>query len=319
MTIAALSHQIHLSLEDPTDVTRREQVLTAVDEFVALHGSSDEPEALLLQLQDELQTIHKDIDHTQLGHTQVFLDVLYRLNPILSSTSIISTWFDLALRPALRESKLPTVSVNHAKELIVSAARNVDGQNPEKTPGFQRRLLELYLLDGSVDNSDDLLEWAALDQKNKDKRSVWKSNLEDVLVKFGLQCPQVGSSCMNGPGSEFNIWQSGIYGGSRYCLCNAFISSSATNFVEYLHVGRSIPAIGFKTSESPTHGRFIELVIDRQFVDALHHRSHSACQTSSYICGLCLGGTQEDASSSLRYPRQGYMLEGAPPSSRAFF
>ncbi|KIM62085.1 hypothetical protein SCLCIDRAFT_120575 [Scleroderma citrinum Foug A] len=189
MTTAALSHQIRLCLEDPADAARREQVLSAVEEFVTLHGSSGEPD-VLLQLQDELLTIHNDVDHTLLANTEIFIDILYHLNPILSSTSIITTWFDLVLRPALRESKLPTVSVNHAKELIILAAKNVDERYPDKASEFQRRLLELYLLDASMDNSDDLLEWAVLDQKDKDKRSLWKSNLEDVLVKFGLQCPQ---------------------------------------------------------------------------------------------------------------------------------
>lgn len=192
MTTAALSHQIRLCLEDPADAARREQVLSAVEEFVTLHGSSGEPD-VLLQLQDELLTIHNDVDHTLLANTEIFIDILYHLNPILSSTSIITTWFDLVLRPALRESKLPTVSVNHAKELIILAAKNVDERYPDKAPEFQRRLLELYLLDASMDNSDDLLERAVLDQKDKDKRSLWKSNLEDVLVKFGLQCPQVSS------------------------------------------------------------------------------------------------------------------------------
>ncbi|KAI6132089.1 hypothetical protein EDD16DRAFT_1689215 [Pisolithus croceorrhizus] len=187
MSIAALSHQIRLSLEDPANVVRREQLGGAVDDFVK--APLDEPEVVLFQLQKELQTIHGDVvDHTSLGRAEIFLGVLYGLRSLLSSTSIISAWFDLALRPALREPKLPTVSVNHAKELIISAATHADEQHPDKASEFRGRLLELYFLDTSV--GGDVLEWVELDQKQKDKKSQWKSNLEDVLVTLGLLCPR---------------------------------------------------------------------------------------------------------------------------------
>ncbi|KAH7889452.1 hypothetical protein F5I97DRAFT_1844460 [Phlebopus sp. FC_14] len=192
MSIAALSHQLRLSLEEPVDSTHQEESLSAIDEFVLECASSDEPEVLLFQLEEELQIIHSDVvDHTSLAHTETFLAALYRLRPLLPSTSIISTWFDLVLRPALREPKLPTASVNHAKELILFAAEKADERYPDKVDEFRRRLLDLYLLDAYNEGSgDDLLEWAGLDQKQRDKRSLWKSNLEDVLVNFGLQCPQ---------------------------------------------------------------------------------------------------------------------------------
>ncbi|KIJ69236.1 hypothetical protein HYDPIDRAFT_24089 [Hydnomerulius pinastri MD-312] len=192
MSIAALSHQLRLSLEEPANNVRREQVISVVDEFVIACSSSDEPEVQLFHLEEELQIIHNDVvDHTSLGHTEIFLGVLYRLRPLLSSTSVITTWFDLVLRPALREPKLPSTSVNHAKELVISAADKVDQRYPDKLGEFRRRLMDLYLLDAYNEGSgDDLLEWAELDQKQREKRSLWKSNLEEVLVKFGLQCPQ---------------------------------------------------------------------------------------------------------------------------------
>ncbi|KIJ16895.1 hypothetical protein PAXINDRAFT_168330 [Paxillus involutus ATCC 200175] len=192
MSTAALSHYLRLALEEPADNARHEQGFGIVDEFVVACASSEEPEVQLFQLEEELQIIHNDlVDHTSLGHTEIFLGVLYRLRPLLQPTSVISTWFDLVLRPALREPKLPTASVNHAKELIVYAAQKVDERHPEKVGEFRRRLMDLYLLDAYNEGSgDDLLEWAKLDQKHRDKRSLWKSNLEDVLVKFGLQCPQ---------------------------------------------------------------------------------------------------------------------------------
>ncbi|KAF9246273.1 hypothetical protein BU15DRAFT_70380 [Melanogaster broomeanus] len=192
MSVAALSHHLRLALEEPGDIARREQGLSILHEFVVACSSSEEPEAQLLHLEEELQIIHNDIvDHTSLGHTEIFLGVLYRLRPILPSTSVILTWFDLVLRPALREPRLSTTSVNHAKELVIFAAENVDERHPEKVGEFRRRLMDLYLLDAFNEGSgDDLLEWAKLDRKQRDKGSLWKSNLEDVLVRFGLQCPQ---------------------------------------------------------------------------------------------------------------------------------
>lgn len=192
MSIAALSIQLRLALEDPADKSSREQVLSAIDEFVVGCVSSDEPEVQLFRVEEELQIVYNDVvDHSSLGHTEVFLDVLHHLRPLLPSTSIISTWFDLVLRPALREPKLPTISVTHAKELIIFAAENEDRRYPEKVHEFRRRLMD-HLLDAYNEGSGyDILEWAKLDQKQRDKRYPWKSNLEDVLVHFGLKCPAV--------------------------------------------------------------------------------------------------------------------------------
>lgn len=192
MSITTLSNQLRLALEDPADKISREQVLNAVDEFVVACVSSEEPEVQLFRVEEELQIVYNDVvDHTSLGHTEVFLGVLHQLRPLLSSTSIISTWFDLVLRPALREPGLPTTSVTHAKELIIFAAENEDRRHPEKIHEFRRRLM-VHLLDAYNEGSgDDILEWAKLDQKQRDKRYLWKCNLEDALIKFGLNCPVV--------------------------------------------------------------------------------------------------------------------------------
>jgi len=199
MSITALSHQVRITLEEPPDDARLEQALQAVDEFVRECAPSKESEVqvLLVQLEEELQLIHSDtITHNSLQHTEVLLAVLYRLRPLLTSTSVISTWFDLVLRPALREPRLSTPAVNYAKELIVSAADRGDERYHEKVGEFRRRLVDLYVLDARNEGSgDDLLEWAELDQEQREKRSLWKNNLEDVLVKSGLRRPQVFSRC----------------------------------------------------------------------------------------------------------------------------
>jgi len=76
--------------------------------------------------------------------------------------------------------------------LIVSAEERGDERYPEKVGEFRRRLLDLYVLDAYNEGSGhDLLEWAELDQEQRERRSLWKSNLEEVLVKYGLRRPQV--------------------------------------------------------------------------------------------------------------------------------
>lgn len=201
MSVTGLSRQVRSLLADSQDVLLTE-VLLAVDSFVleCSGSSSVEQDALLHNLDDELQAIHHGlIDHSSLRQTEVFLAVLYHLRPILTATSIISTWFDLVLRPAIREPKLPTTAVNHAKELIISALENIHG-NQEKVCEFRRRLLDLYLLDAFNEGSgDDILEWADLDQHQKDQRAHWKSNLEDILVKYGLERPEVSCEVQTSP------------------------------------------------------------------------------------------------------------------------
>ncbi|KIK30953.1 hypothetical protein PISMIDRAFT_669894 [Pisolithus microcarpus 441] len=249
MSIAALSHQIRLSLEDPANVVRREQLGSAVDDFVK--APLDEPE-VVLQLQEELQTIHSDVvDYTSLGHTEIFLGVLYGLRSLLSSASIISAWFDLALRPALREPNLPTVSVNYAKELVILAATHVDERIPDKTPEFRTRLLELYLLDTSVGNSGgDVLEWVELDQKQRDKKSQWESNLEDVLVKLGLQYPR---ELMDDLHSAFATPSSRL---QLIVLLNSLVSnqafpSLAAKVVDHPQIDSLLNSLVFDNSSTP--------------------------------------------------------------------
>lgn len=187
MSIPAVFRQVRSLLAEPPDAPALSEVL---DSFLLEYSSSTEPDELLHYLDDELQGIHRDLDHGSSRQTEIFLSILHHLRPILSSTSIITTWFDLVLRPALREPRLPTASVNHAKELIICALE--DSQNLEKVGEFRRRLLDLYLLDTLNEGSgDDVLEWAGLDQEQRDKRTHWKSNLDDLLLKFGLERPAV--------------------------------------------------------------------------------------------------------------------------------
>jgi hypothetical protein len=193
---APLSRHVRAALQGVPDALPPTELLLLVDDFVASCSSSTEPEFWLFQLEDDLQAIHHEVvNHSSLHQTETFLAVLHHLRTLLSSSSIISIWFDLVLRPALREPKLPTTAIKHARELIVSALNRPDQSNPDKVPEFRRRLLDLYLLDAFNDSSgDDVLEWAQLDLAERERRIHWKQNLEQILLAFGAERPHVSQS-----------------------------------------------------------------------------------------------------------------------------
>jgi len=154
MSVPAVFRQVRSLLGGSADAPQLAEVLSIVDSFVAECFASAEQDVLLHNLDDELQAIHHElVDHSSFGQTEIFLSVLYHFRSVLSSASIIITWFDLVLRPALREPKLPTAAVNHAKDLIICALEGTE--NSDRVPEFRRRLLDLYLFDAS---GDDVLD-----------------------------------------------------------------------------------------------------------------------------------------------------------------
>jgi len=187
-----LVRQVRSVLEAVPDAPPLHELLASVDNFVQESVSSPEPDVSLFHLENELQQVHHAVvDHSSLFHTEVFLAVLYHLRRILPPTSVIS-WFDIVLRPALREPRLPTTVVNHAKELIIAALRQTEQIYLKAVADFRRQLIDLYLLDAYNEGSgDDVLEWAELDEDQRGRKSQWKSSLEDILLKFGVERPEV--------------------------------------------------------------------------------------------------------------------------------
>lgn len=187
-----VASQVRSALSNDSEALPLTDLLAVVDEFVQHCASTEEPGHGIFELEEELHEIYRDgLVYTTLEQTEIFLAVLYHLGPLLPPTSVIS-WFDLVLRPALREPKLPTVAVNHAKELIISSLQKVNESYSEKVKDFRRRLMELYLLDAFNEGSgEDVLEWAELSQDDRSKRTHWKHNLEDIILSFGNGSPEV--------------------------------------------------------------------------------------------------------------------------------
>ncbi|KAF9053545.1 hypothetical protein BDZ89DRAFT_1056142 [Hymenopellis radicata] len=128
-------------------------------------------------IEEELQTIHRDVGHDLSSReTEIFLAVLYHLRTLLPTASVITLWFDLVLRPALRQPDLPIPALDQASDLV---------------PAFRRRLVDLYLWDAFNDGSgDDVIARAELDKVDREKKERWKVNLENVLLKHGIKQPE---------------------------------------------------------------------------------------------------------------------------------
>lgn len=126
----------------------------------------------------------------------VFLAILHLLVSEIPPSSLLS-WFDLLLRPALKDTRLPAQSVVHARELVLAILFPVNlnrPTDPDNARDFRRRLFDLYLLDAFNETSEyDALEWAELDEDEQQKSNCWKSNLQHILLHFGsldpLVCP----------------------------------------------------------------------------------------------------------------------------------
>lgn len=141
---------------------------------------------------EELQDIyHSSVNPSSLSQLEIFVEVLFHSRHIMPCSSLISTWFDLVLRPALREPRLPTPVVGHAKDLIIRALLETDVEC-EKVRELRKRLVHLYLLDVYNESSgSDLLQLAYLGEREREKLNWWKDTLEDTLVRFGLLRPNV--------------------------------------------------------------------------------------------------------------------------------
>lgn len=190
---ADIARQVRQVLEEPSDATLLQHLVDAIDNYASEWAtpSSSQAKSLLTSLED---LYHQVLNHAVFHQVEVFLTVLYHLRIVIPVASIVSTWFDLVLRPALREPKLSTPTVGFAKQLVLIGLVTFDEENTNKTKDFRRRLLDLYLLDAHSESlGEDALEWAELDKVSRDKRECWKSNLEDILVTFGMNCPKVGT------------------------------------------------------------------------------------------------------------------------------
>ena len=146
---------------------------------------------MVSEVAENLQHLYiSSVDHSDLGQFSGFLTLLHALLPVLP-TSIITSWFDLALRPALRTPKLMRGTISKAKELVIHGMSTVE---EHKTQEFRKRIVDLYLLDVFSDSSgEDAVERATMDAEERDRQRCWKLHLEEILLQDGIMRPKVSN------------------------------------------------------------------------------------------------------------------------------
>ena len=178
-----LIRAVRLASENATDAPTLIEIASAAEDYVAEYSASPDSDKLISSFEQELQAVHRDVlDYSSLSQLEVFLVVLSHIKPFLTPTSLIY-WWEIVLRPALREPKLGASAVNHAKDLVITILRRTEENYIQKIRDFRRQLFDLYLLDAHDEGfGNEVLE---LDVDQRDRRTCWKLNLEDILLQFG--------------------------------------------------------------------------------------------------------------------------------------
>lgn len=187
-----LIRAVRLASENAPEAPALAEISSAAEEYVAECVSSPDVSNLITSLDEELQAVHEDVvDYSSPSQLEVFLVVLSHIRPFLSPTSVIH-WWDMVLRPALQEPKLRALAINNAKEVVIGTLKKTEGKFIAAIRGFRRRLFDLYLLDAPHDKgSGDLPEYAELNIDQRERQMYLKMNLEDIILQFGNEAPQV--------------------------------------------------------------------------------------------------------------------------------
>ncbi|KAL5529209.1 hypothetical protein ACEPAG_5183 [Sanghuangporus baumii] len=210
MTLPELAKRLRLLLSHSSEESEINDFLNVLDDEIRNATALDDDDQQRRDFEEELQNIYgEDVDFYQLQTVEVFLDVLVHSRPILPATTVISNWFEVLIRPALRDPRLRLTAVEHAKQLVIEALEE-DEQDPDMVKNFRRRLVDLFLLDAFNESSGkDILEWAQLDDMQKSKNIWWKDNLEEILIRHGLSRPtelmDIMQDCFEVPSSRLRI------------------------------------------------------------------------------------------------------------------
>ncbi|KIJ39318.1 hypothetical protein M422DRAFT_257931 [Sphaerobolus stellatus SS14] len=187
MSITAdLSRRIRAVLASDNPASKSPDLFAAIAAFVATDEAHDVLH--LHQLRDELETLYGDVvDHSSAAKVEGFVAILHAFLPVSRPLYVITHWWDLVLRAALRDWRLSPLAVNQAKELALLGFTEDSAKGAE----FRKRVVELYLLDAYDEHSgEDALEQAKYPQEERKGLQFWKDNLRDILERLCLRQPQ---------------------------------------------------------------------------------------------------------------------------------
>jgi hypothetical protein len=183
-----ISRRIRVVLDSDSPTKYLSELVTAIDAFVQQHR--DQETTILKQMQNEIESMYKElVDHSSSENVEAFVSILHALLPVSQPLHIITCWWDLVLRPALRDPRLSAKALQQVKVIALH------GLIPDssKAPEFRKRIIELFILDVHDEISRrDALEHATMSPNERRIQQLWKHNLGDILEDFYVQRPEVG-------------------------------------------------------------------------------------------------------------------------------
>ena len=182
-----ISRRIRAALDSSSPTKSLPEVLTVIDDFVQQQQETDL--AVLDQLQSEVESMYKElVDHSLPANVEAFVSILHAFLPVFKPIDVITCWWDLLLRAALRDPRLPAKALQQVKVITL---RGLLPDSP-KVPEFRRRIIQLYLLDVHDEISRrDVLEHATMNTNERRIQQLWKRNLGDILEAFYVEKSEV--------------------------------------------------------------------------------------------------------------------------------
>jgi hypothetical protein len=187
MALALVLKELKSALGTPTALPT---VLAVINEYVANVSSfsrdslAPSPAATSDALFD---VFHSDFDHSSPAHLAVFIFALHAIAKVLPTSSLISSWFETLLLPALKQSDIPFAVLQAVQSLILRALTNPDSGSQDKTYEFRNRILELYLNETpSVFSAEDL---------DSDEPESLFARIRIIWIAFSITNTHVSSSC----------------------------------------------------------------------------------------------------------------------------
>lgn len=151
--------------------------------FQKLQNLVSQRPAEVTQLEPRLQIIYNS--STSIAPLDLFVEILYITREHLTPDSIIKTWWDLVLRPALSRAHMPRAVIRHAIEVAMVGLS-------EGETGFRRLLVGLFILGvPSLNSVEEAIESVSMSDEEKTQTAQWKESLIEILTKDAERHPKV--------------------------------------------------------------------------------------------------------------------------------
>ncbi|GJJ10033.1 hypothetical protein Clacol_004259 [Clathrus columnatus] len=186
MSSSDISKRIRTALSNDFSEKLFTDSLNSISSFV-IQQSPPDSVAVLDQLRDDLQSIYRDlVDHSSSTKLERFIAILHSFLPIFRPIYVVTHWWDLVLRAALRNPRLSGKALQQVKDITLHGLI----LESSKVTEFRKRMIELFLLDAYDESSGcDALEQATMSAEERRILHFWKQNLGDLLEQLSIERP----------------------------------------------------------------------------------------------------------------------------------